>query len=108
MHVGEQGLRCALPYGPTASCRSAALFVGADGTGPWERMEIKVAISQYVKRGLPVIPVMLDGSAPDPRLPIFLSEFRMVRFGLAADVPHSIDELVWGITGSKDHASAVS
>ncbi|MEU7673589.1 toll/interleukin-1 receptor domain-containing protein [Micromonospora taraxaci] len=89
-----------------ASCRSVALFVGADGSGPWERMEIKAAVSQYVKRGLPIIPVMLDGTGPDPRLPIFLSEFRMVRFSPAVDVLHSIDELVWGITGVKHQAPA--
>jgi hypothetical protein len=89
------------------SCRSVALFVGADGTGPWERMEIKVAVSQYVKRGLPVIPVMLDGTAPEPLLPMFLREFRMVRFGIAEGVLAGVDELVWGITGLKHRHSGV-
>jgi transcriptional regulator with XRE-family HTH domain len=83
------------------SCRSAALFVGSDGAGPWERLEIKAAISQYVKRGLPVIPVLLDDTAADPHLPMFLREFRMVRLGLGSRIRSGLDDLVWGITGAK-------
>ncbi len=84
------------------TCGSAALFVGADGIGPWEQLEIKAAISQFLRRGLPVIPVLLDDLDPEPPLPLFLREFRMVRFSPRTDFALTISQLVWGITGSKD------
>ncbi|GIF64566.1 hypothetical protein Ais01nite_26010 [Asanoa ishikariensis] len=84
------------------SCRSAALFVGADGVGPWEQLEIKAAISQFLRRGLPVIPVLLDDAGPEPDLPLFLREFRMVRFAQETAFDLTISDLVWGITGSRD------
>jgi len=90
------------------SCRSAAMFVGPDGVGPWERLEIKAAISQFVARGLPVIPVMLDGTGPEPMLPLFLREFRMVRFRSTKDLSVGVDELVWGITGSRQPRIALT
>jgi hypothetical protein len=89
------------------SCRSAALFVGSDGAGPWERLEIKAVISQYVKRGLPVIPVLLDDTAADPHLPMFLREFRMVRLGLGSRIRSGLDDLIWGITGAKPMHAAL-
>jgi superfamily I DNA/RNA helicase len=39
-----------------------AVLVGQDGLGPWERPEMRVALSQYVKRRMPVIPVLLPGA----------------------------------------------
>jgi len=84
------------------------MFVGPDGVGPWERLEIKAAISQFVARGLPVIPVMLDGTGPEPMLPLFLREFRMVRFRSTKDLSVGVDELVWGITGSRQPRIALT
>jgi hypothetical protein len=81
------------------SCRSAALFIGPDGIGPWERLEIRVAIGQFVRRGLPVIPVMLDSAGSEPLLPWFLREFRIVRFSGRVDFEAGVRQLIWGITG---------
>lgn len=80
-------------------CRSAVVFVGPDGLGPWEELEVKVALSQFVRRRLPVIPVLLFMNA-SPVLPVFLSEFRAVRVA-DTDFSASIDDLVWGITGHR-------
>lgn len=82
------------------SSRAALLFVGPDGVGPWERIEIRAAISQHIQRGLVVIPVVLDPLAPTSLLPMFLREFRMVRIDPHDGMSRGVDELVWGITGS--------
>jgi len=84
------------------SCRAAAIFVGPDGLGPWERFEVRIAVSECVRRGLPVIPVMLDGAGPEPLLPLFLREFRMVRFHRSHHPTFDVDELIWGITGQRE------
>ena len=80
--------------------KSVAVILGPSGLGPWEEIEIRVAISQFVRRRLPVIPVILPGVSDTPELPLFLQEFNWLRFvqdvAEAADV---MDDLVWGITG---------
>jgi hypothetical protein len=42
--------------------KSAAVFVGDSGIGPWQLPEIQAFLNQFVKRACPVIPVVL-GSA---------------------------------------------
>ncbi|MEU6025344.1 toll/interleukin-1 receptor domain-containing protein [Micromonospora sp. NPDC047134] len=85
-------------------CRSVALFIGPTGIGPWEAMEVRAAISQFVDRGLPVIPVVLGELDWKPELPLFLREFRAVQLRSHTD----IDDLVWGITGQRRPAGARS
>jgi len=86
--------------GVLQSCGSVAMFIGAHGMGPWEALEMKLAISEFVRRGLPVIPVVLP-SVREPRLPLYLSEFRMVRLRPGAGLAAGVEELVWGITGTR-------
>ncbi len=81
------------------SLRALAVFVGLDGTGPWERMEIMAAISQFVERGMPVIPVLLPGVTNKPELPLLLREFTWVRFGNSLDDTDALDQIEFGITG---------
>jgi len=78
--------------------RAVAVFVGRGGIGPWEHIELRAAISQFVKRGLPVIPVLLPGTGETPSLPLFLQEFGWVRF-VDLDDPRALDSLEFGITG---------
>jgi len=87
--------------------RSAAVLVGTDGIGPWHNAEMRGCLSQFVKRQLPVIPVLLPGAPEAPELPIFLSEFTWVdlRAGLTAE---GIGRLVWGITGTRPESSQAS
>lgn len=84
--------------------RSAAVLVGKDGLGPWETREMRGCLEEFVRRGLPVIPVLLPDASEKPELPLFLRSFTWVdlRGGLTED---SLDQLEWGITGSKPDKS---
>jgi hypothetical protein len=81
------------------TCRAAALFVGPEGVGPWERIEIRALISQFVRRSIPVIPVLMDVDAV-PAMPLFLGEFCVARVD-TTDPATGISDLIWGITGEK-------
>jgi TIR domain/CHASE2 domain len=85
--------------------RSSAVFVGRDGLGPWEVPEMRASLSECVRRGLPVIPVLLPGAGAQPTLPLFLTQYTWVDFrgvDLRGGVSEEIlDRLVWGITGVK-------
>lgn len=79
--------------------KSIAIFVGPRGFGPWENIEIRVAISQFIKRQLPVIPVALPGVSKIYKLPLFLQEFSWVQFNRKSQYSEALRKLVWGITG---------
>ena len=83
------------------SIKSVAVFVGSSGIRPWQRMEIRAAISQFADRGSPVIPVILPGAKKTPRLPLFLREFSWMRFDDDVHDPEALDELEFGITGER-------
>jgi len=86
--------------------RTAAIFVGPDGFGPWQKTELRAFISEFVDRGCPVIPLILAGCEKPPKLPIFLKAFTWVDF--RKQEPDPFECLVWGITGKKpDPASAI-
>ena len=80
--------------------RTAAVLIGKDGLGPWEKPEMRACLSQFVERGLSVIPVLLPDALAKPELPLFLQEFTWVdlRGGLT---DKGLDRLEWGITGFK-------
>ena len=82
------------------AAKTAVVMVGENGFGPWEQPEYEGALSQFVDRGLPVIPVILPGAPEKPKLPLFLTGFTWVN--LRGGVTKTgIDRLVWGITGEK-------
>ena len=83
-----------------AQIRSAAILIGKTDIGPWADREMRAFLSEFVRRKVAVIPVMLPGAPDTPDLPVFLREFTWVdlRRGLRAK---GIDRLVWGITGVK-------
>ncbi len=83
--------------------RTAAVCFGEAGLGPWEEPEMRACLSQFVRRKLRVIPVLLPGAPKVPDLPLFLSEFTWVdmREGLT---DKAMELLVWGITGEKPDA----
>ena len=74
---------------------SAAILVGKDGLGPWEIPEMRACLQEFVRRSLPVIPVLLPSASTRPDLPLFLREFTWVdlRGGITKT---GIDRLVWG------------
>ena len=82
------------------SIKSAAVFVGDSGIGPWQEMEMAGFLREFVNRRCPVIPVIFKNCKRKPKLPVFLKGMTWVDFrkGLAKD---GLDRLVWGITGKK-------
>jgi hypothetical protein len=86
-----------------ASIRAAAVFIGGDGAGPWQNAELRAFLSQFMKRGCPVIPVILPSvMVAEPPLPAFLQEFTWVDCRLKD--PEPIARLIWGITKVKPSA----
>ena len=81
------------------SVRSAAVFIGSRGTGPWQELEVEAALQEFVRRNRPVIPVILSGRQGTPRLPTFLGSWHMI--DMRHPDPDPFEQLVWGITGEK-------
>lgn len=79
--------------------RTAAVFVGPGGIGPWQRHELDGFLREFNTRGCPVIPVLLPSAGPAPELPLFLRGITWVDF--RALTPDPIAQLLWGITGVK-------
>jgi hypothetical protein len=80
-----------------ANIKSAAVFVGSAGIGPWQEQEINGFLRQFVRRSSPVIPVLLENAPATPALPLFLVAMTWVDFRLRD--PDPLERLVWGITG---------
>jgi hypothetical protein len=80
--------------------KSAAVFVGKDGIGPWQHMELDAFLREFVKRGCPVIPVLLPEAPTEPELPIFLNSMGWVDF--RRQDPKPLEQLLWGITGRRE------
>lgn len=79
--------------------KSAAVFVGNSGFGPWQKREMTAFLSEFVERGIPVIPVLLGNAPKQPRLPIFLKSLTWVDFRHRESNP--MGRLIWGITQVK-------
>jgi hypothetical protein len=82
-----------------ANIHAAAVFVGSEGIGPWQRQELDGFLREFNKRGCPVIPVLLPGAAGEPHLPLFLRGMTWVDFRVPA--PDPVAQLIWGITGRR-------
>jgi hypothetical protein len=80
--------------------KSAAVFVGKRGVGPWQRQEVGTLLGKFVKRRSPVIPVLLQDAPKKPKLPLFLDNMTWVDFRIQD--PDPLQRLVWGITGKRD------
>jgi hypothetical protein len=82
-----------------ANIKSAAVFVGSAGIGPWQEQEINGFLRQFVRRSNPVIPVLLENAPATPTLPLFLEAMTWVDFRLRD--PDPLERLLWGITGKR-------
>lgn len=75
---------------------AAAVFLGKELTiTGWRELQMYSFISQFIKRGLPVIPVLLASSPEQPELPPYLDNFAPVDFH--HPVPDPLDQLVENI-----------
>ena len=82
-----------------AQISTAAVFVGKSGIGPWQHMEIRAFLQEFVRRRCPIIPVILSDCTNVPQLPLFLSQLTWVDFRKTTPDPYK--QLLWGITGKK-------
>ena len=102
--LDEWELRPGLPWQrlleeQIAAIKAAAVFVGAEGLGPWQRQELDTFLRQFVARACPVIPVLLPEAPREPRLPLFLEGMTWVDFRV--NDPDPLERLIWGITGRR-------
>jgi len=79
--------------------KSAAMFVGKEGIGPWQRQELDAFLREFAKRDSPVIPVLLEDAPSEPQLPVFLRAMTWVDF--RKQDPDPLEHLIWGITGKR-------
>jgi len=79
--------------------KSAAVFVGKEGIGPWYQAELEALLREFVNRGCPVIPVLLPDAPQKQELPIFLEGMAWVDF--RKEEPNPIEQLIWCITGER-------
>jgi TIR domain-containing protein len=79
--------------------KSAAVFVGSAGVGPWQIRELRGFLKEFDSRQCPVIPVLLQDAPEKPELPIFLTDMTWVDFRIQD--PDPLDQLIWGITGKR-------
>jgi hypothetical protein len=84
------------------SVKSAAVFIGPKGRGPWQDVEVEYLLTQLVKRKCSIIPVILEGREGQPQLPPFLGVLHVV--DMRQPDPDPFRQLVWGITGEKSPA----
>lgn len=101
----ERELRPGLPWQRSLEeqiehIKSAAVFVGRSGIGPWQQHELEAFLREFVNRGCPVIPVLLPDAPKEPQLPIFLRGMTWVDFRQSD--PHPMQQLIWGITGRRE------
>lgn len=100
---GEDQLAPGRPWQPELerqikNVKSAAVIVGSSGRGPWQEVEIRAFLSEFVNRSCPIIPVLLETCTTPPELPLFLSQFTWADF--RQRVPDPWKRLLWGIRGT--------
>jgi hypothetical protein len=78
--------------------KSAAVFVGDGGVGPWQNQEIQSFLNRFVTQKCAVIPVILASTKVMPELPWPLANLHCVDFRTDS---HPLQRLIWGITGQK-------
>jgi hypothetical protein len=79
--------------------RAVAVFVGESGIGPWQSVEMRAFLSEFVERHCAVIPVILEDCSNVPSLPIFLKQFMWVDF--RNSIPDPFKQLFCGIAGQR-------
>lgn len=102
--LDEEQLRPGMPWQQAledniGSIRAAAVCIGQGGLGPWQNVELQAFLTEFVRRNVPVIPVILETATQEPRLPLFLRTVTWVDF--RKSTPDPVDMLVYGITGNR-------
>ncbi|MBW4515151.1 MAG: tetratricopeptide repeat protein [Timaviella obliquedivisa GSE-PSE-MK23-08B] len=78
--------------------KTVAIFIGAQGLGRWQKLEIPAFLTRFVEHGSPqILPVFLADAPQHCDLPFFLKNFGWVDFRQ----PDPMPRMIWGITGIK-------
>ena len=85
--------------------KMAAVFVGRNGLGPWQQMEMEAFLRKFVNTGRPVIPVLLADAPQEPGLPAFLEGMTWVDFRVRD--PDPMRRLLWGVTGDWNYGASI-
>ena len=73
--------------------RSASVFLGRNGIGPWQELEIEAFLLEFTRRKCPVIPVLLPSAESAPILPVFLRGVHWV--DLRKPNSDNLHRLIW-------------
>jgi hypothetical protein len=84
-----------------AASNAVAILIGPAGTGPWQRAEVRAALSDFVGTGHPVVPVLLPGVTEIPQLPAFLSHHTWVDCRPQETSAQQLAQLAWGLTARR-------
>ena len=81
--------------------KAVGVFIGSSGVGPWANIEMKEFLVEFVNRKIRMGLVILPGCSDDSleAVPRFMNSFHRVDFRHSD--PDPIEQLIWGITGSK-------
>jgi tetratricopeptide (TPR) repeat protein len=79
-----------------AQLKTVAVFIGQNGIGKWQRLEISIFLQEFVAHQIPVIPVFLADAPQETDLLKFLKLFTWVDFRLTD--PDPMAQLIRGIT----------
>ena len=85
--------------------KSAVVFVGGNGIGKWQRIEISIFLQRFVEHDLRVIPVFLADAPAETDLMMFLKLFTWVDF--RRPDPDPMQLLIQGITRDRSDANPV-
>jgi hypothetical protein len=78
----------------------AAILIGAEGPGAWQRPEAQLCLDRAMHDQMRVIPVLLPGAPADPEIPDFLRMHTWIDFR-DGFLPREIRRFLYGITGRK-------
>lgn len=90
----QQEIQQAIPL-----VKTAAIFIGVQGLGPWQVLELESLVQECVTNNIHIIPVLLPGVSAIPENLRFLRRYRFVSFPWQVNDVEALNLLEWGITG---------
>ncbi|MHC5939541.1 toll/interleukin-1 receptor domain-containing protein [Nostoc sp.] len=81
--------------------KSTIIFIGKNGLGRWQKVELRTLYTQCIERGILVIPVLLPGVSNFPQELLFLKEHKWIHFINSINDEKAIKELKLAIRQTK-------
>ncbi|MBN2441076.1 MAG: leucine-rich repeat domain-containing protein, partial [Spirochaetales bacterium] len=77
--------------------KTALIFIGPEGNGPWQTMEIRGFLQTLAEKRCRIIPVILPDCTEEPEISLFLKPITWVDYRKTD--PDPFKQLLFGITG---------